>query len=488
MSPVLSMDPRTGEQVEVAAVDTAPAEVAQVVARVAATAATLDGLGRVGRTALLRAVAAELEADAAGLVAIADRETALGEARLTGELGRACYQLRYLADAVAEGGYLEALAEPAADTPLGPRPDLRRMLVPLGPVAVFGASNFPFAFSVAGGDTAAALAAGCPVVVKAHPGHPATSLRSIDAVHRALSGFPGLEHAVDLVFGLEAGRAVVVHPEIRAVGFTGSSAGGRALHDLTAARPDPIPFFGELAGVNPFVVTPGAAAARGPEIGRGVIDSVTLGTGQFCTKPGLLFVPEGDAGDALLAAAEQAVREREPGLLLTSTTHATYRSTIEALTALPGVRTTAHGPAGPEVGYAGVAHLVTIGLADLRPEFVEECFGPAAVAVRYGDPRELVATLGTLRGGLTATVHSEPAEAELVAELTAVFSRIAGRLVYDGYPTGVAVTDAMTHGGPWPSTTNSQHTSVGVHALRRFLRPVTWQNAPQHALPTELRD
>lgn len=486
MSVVWSIDPRTGRQVAEVAAETGPDELDETVRRVAATAAALDEIGRCERAAALRALAEEIETDADELIALADRETALGRTRLTGEVGRTCFQLRYLADALDDGGYLEPTVDPAASTPLGPRPDLRRMLVPLGPVAVFGAGNFPFAFSVAGGDTAAALAAGCPVVVKVHPGHPATSVRTFAAVQRALARFPAVEDAVGLVFGLDAGRALVVHPAIRAVGFTGSLTGGRTLHDLAATRPDPIPFYGELAGVNPFVVTPAAAAARGPEIARGLVESFTLGTGQFCTKPGLVFVPAVPAGDALLDTAAEAVRARPAGHVLTATIHQNFRHAVEAWSTLPGVRPTARGADDGE-GFRAAAQLYTIDVADLRPELVQECFGPVAVAVRYGDTDELVAALECLGGALTATVHSEPSDAELVVRLTRVLARLAGRLVFDGYPTGVAVTDAMTHGGPWPSTTQSGHTSVGRHAMRRFLRPVTWQNAPDHALPGELR-
>jgi NADP-dependent aldehyde dehydrogenase len=293
---VLSIDPRTGEPVQDLGLETTVEEVDAVCQRALSAAVPLDRLGPSGRAGLLRAVADALESDREGIVAVADRETALGPVRLNGELTRTTYQLGLFADMLEEGSYLEVVIDHAGDTAMGPRPDLRRMLVPLGPVAVFGAGNFPLAFGAPGGDSAAALAAGCPVVLKAHPSHPATYARVTEVMARAAQAAGAADGTVAVVFGVPAGGALVRHPSIRAVGFTGSLRGGRALYDLAAARPEPIPFYGELGSINPVVVTAAAVAARGAEIAAGAVASYTLGNGQFCTKPGLVFVPAGSAG------------------------------------------------------------------------------------------------------------------------------------------------------------------------------------------------
>ena len=316
MADVVSTDPRTGETVEVVAQETSTAEVDRLCGAALAAAPALDGLGRAGRAALLRALADALEARRDDVVTVADRETALGPTRLNGELTRTGYQLRLFADVLDEGSYLEAAIDHAGDTPMGPRPDLRRMLVPIGPVAVFGASNFPLAFSVPGGDTASALAAGCPVVVKAHGSHPATSQLVFDVLVQAAHEAGAPDGTLGIVHGLQAGADLVAHPAIRAVGFTGSVNGGRALLEIIERRPDPVPFFGELSSLNPVVVTPAAAAERGGRIGGELVGSFTLGGGQFCTKPGLAFVPAGPEGDAVVDAMAEAVRGSAAPVLL----------------------------------------------------------------------------------------------------------------------------------------------------------------------------
>ncbi|MEV6349067.1 aldehyde dehydrogenase (NADP(+)) [Actinoplanes sp. NPDC051851] len=432
-----------------------------------AAAGPFEALGRDGRAGLLEALAAALEEQRRPIVAVADRETALGTTRLDGELTRTTYQLRLFAEVLRDGGYLEAAIDHAGDTPMGPRPDLRRMLVPLGPVAVFGASNFPLAFSVPGGDTASALAAGCPVVIKAHGSHPSTSQLCFDVLAGAADRFGAPAGTLGIVHGLQAGIDLVAHPAIRAVGFTGSTAGARALLDVIGRRPDPIPFFGELSSLNPVVVTPAAADARAAEIGAGLAASFTLGAGQFCTKPGLAFVPAGPSGDALVAAASQTVAATPVAVMLNDGIAAAY----EKSTSVP----------------RGTALLRTTSATDLPPSAFEECFGPVATIARYRDETELFAALAALPSSLTATIHRGPGETELPAELTRRLLPHAGRILYDGFPTGVAVSWAQHHGGPWPAT-NSQHTSVGATAIRRFLRPITWQNAPADLLPAELRD
>jgi NADP-dependent aldehyde dehydrogenase len=445
-------------------------------------------MGRLGRAELLRAAASRLEAHGDELVATADRETAIGPDRLRPELARTCYQLRLFAEVAEEGSYLEATIDHAADTPMGPGPDLRRMLVPLGPVAVFGASNFPLAFSVPGGDTASALAAGCPVVAKAHESHPATSLLAHRALREAVAESGAPDGTVGIVLGRDAGAALVADPRIAAVGFTGSLSGATGLQRIIAERPDPIPFYGELSSINPLVVTPAAAAARGRAIADGLVGSITTAAGQLCTKPGMAFVPTGADGDALVARMAELVADTPARPLLNERIRDSYREIGSRLAGLDGVRVAAEGPAaGP--GFAAGAQLLTVAAADLGPGVTDECFGPVAVIVRYSGPDELLAALRTLPGSLAAAVHAEdgPEEDIDLDALLGVLRPRAGRILFDGYPTGVLVAWAQTHGGPWPST-NTVHTSVGPTAIRRFLRPLTWQNAPERVLPPELRD
>ncbi|WNV73598.1 aldehyde dehydrogenase (NADP(+)) [Geodermatophilus sp. DSM 44513] len=487
MSDVVSTDPRTGEAVEVVARETTTAEVDRLCAAALTAAPGLDALGRAGRAALLRALADALEAHRADVVALADRETALGATRLGGELTRTGYQLRLFAEVLEEGSYLEAAIDRPGDTPMGPRPDLRRMLVPIGPVAVFGASNFPLAFSVPGGDTASALAAGCPVVVKAHGSHPATSQSVFDLLDAAAREAGAPDGTLGIVHGLQAGADLVAHPAIRAVGFTGSVTGGRALLEVIERRPDPVPFFGELSSLNPVVVTPAAAAERAGELAAGLVGSFTLGGGQFCTKPGLAFVPAGPDGDAVVDAMAEAVRDTAAPVLLNEGIAASYGRISDGLADAPGVQEVARGGDPSGRGFEAVSRLLQTRAGDLPAEVTEECFGPVAVVARYAGEAELFAALGRMPSSLTATVLRGTGETELPLAVSQELRTRAGRLVYDAYPTGVAVSWAQHHGGPWPST-NSQHTSVGTTAIRRFLRPVTWQGAPQEVLPPELTD
>ncbi|MFC7535639.1 aldehyde dehydrogenase (NADP(+)) [Actinoplanes sp. GCM10030250] len=480
---VSSIDPRTGEVVEVVAQETA--SVSEICEAARTAAAPLEALGRETRAALLEALASALEDSRPRIVEVADRETGLGETRLNGELTRTCYQLRLFASVLTDGGYLEAAIDHAGETAMGPRPDLRRMLVPIGPVAVFGASNFPLAFSVPGGDTASAIAAGCPVVLKAHPSHPATSQLCFEVLTEAARKAGAPEGTFGIVYGQRAGADLVAHPAIRAVGFTGSQGGARALLAIIEQRADPIPFFGELSSLNPVVVTPAAAADRAARIGSEFAASFTLGAGQFCTKPGLAFVPSGPDGDALVAAARAAVAEAEPLVMLNEGIAASYARGTAALGKV--LETSSAGSGAASAGFRGNPTLLTTTAADLPPEATEECFGPVAVIARYADEADLFAALGKLPNSLTATIQRAPGETDLPAELTRFLRPLTGRIIYDAYPTGVAVSWAQHHGGPWPAT-NTQHTSVGATAIRRFLRPVTWQNAPSDLLPPELLD
>ena len=487
MTDVLSIDPRTGQPVEVVTRETSPEEVDRLARAAALAAPELDALGRSGRSALLRALAEALEERRADIVGVADRETALGETRLDGELTRTCYQFRLFAEVLEEGSYLEAAIDHAGDTPMGPRPDLRRMLVPLGPVAVFGASNFPLAFSVPGGDTASALAAGSPVVVKAHAAHPATSQLCFEVMSAAARACGAPEGTLGIVHGVDAGAALVQHPAIRAVGFTGSLTGGQAIVGLIDARPDPIPFYGELSSLNPVVVTPAAAADRAEEIGRGLGGSATLGSGQFCTKPGLSFVPTGPEGDRLVAAMAESFREAAPHVLLSERIATSYAEGSRRLSSTAGLTAVARGSALRGQGYEAAPLLLTAEAASLPADAHEEVFGPVAVVARYADESELLAALEDLPASLTLTMHVGAEELHLPTAVTRALGDRSGRLLFNGYPTGVAVTWAQHHGGPWPST-NTAHTSVGTSAIRRFLRPVAWQSAPQDLLPPELRD
>jgi NADP-dependent aldehyde dehydrogenase len=481
---VAGVDPRTGRDLPPVAVEATAADVHAVAERAASAAAGLDSLGRAGRADMLGALAAALESHRDDIVATADSETGLGIPRLTGELTRTAYQLRFFGEVLTEGSYLEATIDPAAETPMGPRPDLRRMLVPIGPVAVFGASNFPLAFSVPGGDTASALAAGCPVVVKAHGSHPGTSRLVHEIMDAAAVRAGAPAGTVGLVFGRLAGETLVDHPAIRAVGFTGSLSGGRALLDRIGRRPDPIPFYGELSSLNPLVVTAAAARERAAAIGTGLAGSLTGSAGQLCTKPGLVLVPVGPDGDAVVAAAAAALGGAPVVPLLNRRIHTSYLADTERLCEIPGVAVVARGTQDG-AGLHAAPLLVSTPASEVPAEAFAEYFGPAAVIVRYAGEAELATVLAKLPASLTATVHAGADEEP--GALTRVLERTAGRIVFDGYPTGVAVSWAQHHGGPWPAT-NSLHTSVGATAIRRFLRPVTWQNAPIAVLPAELRD
>jgi NADP-dependent aldehyde dehydrogenase len=490
-------NPRTGQPAGEPVPHTDPATLDRICRAATAAAPELARTSPATRAELLRAVAEALRAEQDTLVALADAETALGAGRLAGEVFRTCVQLEMFADAVLDGSIFEVVIDlPDPDALPAPRPDLRRMLVPLGPVAVFSASNFPFAFSVAGGDTASALAAGCPVVVKAHPSHPALSEHVGRLVADALAKAGAPDGVFAVVFGTEAGRALVQHPAITAAGFTGSLQGGRALFDLANARPDPIPFYGELGALNPVVVSPGALAQRADAIVSGFVGSYTLGSGQFCTKPGLLFLPAGHGLDGRLA---EAVAAATIGPLLNSRIQGTFLRTTASFAGVPGVRWVTPAaevaPAaevGPDSGAYAVAPALLAVPADqlvAHPELLEEAFGPASLLVEYASTEELLAALERVPGSLTAGLHVDPAgEAGLTAALLERLSARAGRVVFGGWPTGVAVTWAMHHGGPWPATTAALHTSVGVTAVRRFQRPVAYQNVPEQALPAALQD
>lgn len=487
MTTVTTVDPRDGRRRDTVLHETTGPELDSLAAAAAGAADALTALGRLGRARVLEAVAAALESRRDDLVAAALSETGLGRDRLDSELTRSALQFRMFADVVRDGGYLEAAIDHAANTVLGPAPDVRRMLVPLGPVAVFGASNFPFAFSVAGGDTAAALAAGCPVVVKAHPSHPLTSQLSADVIAAAVRGAGGPAGALGIVHGQDAGLALVRHPAVRAAALTGSVGAARAIQSAIDERDDPIPLYGELSSVNPIVILPAAAAERGEQIAAGLFASFTGSGGQLCTKPGLAFVPADPAGDRLVEAVRARVAAAGGAVLLNERIRDAFTAR-EAALEQAGTRVLARPDVTSPEGFGVAPALLEIEVAQLSTQVAEECFGPLVIAVRYDDPAALDAALATVPPSLTGSIHAgEQDEHDTIRHLATVLAARAGRIVFDGFPTGVRVSWAQHHGGPWPAT-NSVHTSVGATSIRRFLRPLAWQDAAGWLLPQELRD
>jgi NADP-dependent aldehyde dehydrogenase len=465
--------------------DTPPEELDRLMAAAAQAARVLVGARPADRAGWLEHLATRLDAAAEELVPLAARETHLGVDRLRGELKRTTFQLRLFAEILRDGSFLQATIDHADPAwPMGPRPDLRRMLRPIGPVAAYAASNFPFAFSVAGGDTASALAAGCPMLLKANPSHP--ELSAATGVH--VSGALGEAGAPDGIFavvmGFETGIALVTDARIRAASFTGSLRGGRALFDLAVSRPEPIPFYGELGSVNPAFVTPDAGVQRADEVATGFVDSMSLGNGQFCTKPGLLFVPTDSGLEERVAAL---AGERPAAPMLSEHISSGYFEALERLVDRPGVRVIAGG-VNPEGDPAPTILATTVSDLLADPEaLTQECFGPAALVVSYRSADELLAAAGVFEGQLTATIHSTGQEPVTSALLDVLTERV-GRVVWNGWPTGVSVTYAQHHGGPYPATTSVQTTSVGTAAIDRFLRPVTYQDAPDDVLPPALQE
>ena len=446
------------------------------------------------RVEALRGAARALREAGDELRATCEAESGLPAGRVAGELERTCVQLELFADVVAAGDHLEAIIDPAdPDARPVPRPDVRRMLVPLGPVVVFGASNFPLAFGVAGGDTASALAAGCPVIAKGHPSQPGTNELVARCVARAVhaAGLPEGTFAPVQGAAQELGEALVDAEGVAAVGFTGSTSAGRALFDRAARRPVPIPVHAEMGSVNPAVVTRAALARRSEAIREGLHTAITFAAGQLCTKPGVVFVPDGPEGDAFTWAVVTALADAEPGVMLNERLQRGFAASIQELHGRPGVQMLTEGAGPGETGFRHAPAVLSVAAGDLaaRPEVREECFGPAVLLARYADDHELLAALAAFEGQLSASIFAEqPDDDVLVDELSAVLTARVGRLVFDAYPTGVAVTWAMQHGGPYPATTAAGHTSVGMTATRRFMRPVCWQSAPQQVLPPPLRD
>jgi 2,5-dioxopentanoate dehydrogenase len=490
--PFRAYDPATGNALEPAFHTATIEEVEQAATAAEAAAPILARLSGKERGALLRAIADALTEAGPALIDRAHLETGLPLPRLQGELARTTGQLKLFADVVEEGSWVDARIDEALPErkPL-PRSDIRSMLRPIGPVVVFGASNFPLAFSVAGGDTASAIAAGNPVIVKAHPAHPGTSEIAGRAIQQAVhaQGLPAGTFSLLFDAGIEIGRALVQHPLVKAVAFTGSSAAGQALMQLAARRPEPIPCFTEMGSTNPLFILPGAMRERAATLAQGLQASFTLGSGQFCTKPGLVFMP--DSGNSeFLETLSAGVESLSPQTMLTSGIAGRYASAIEELsgegvaTLLPTQQSQPDSPSA-----TGSPNVFSVKLSEFlaNHKLEEEVFGPTTLLIHYGKPQDLVAVARKLHGHLTATLHGTADDLNDAAELIAVLERKAGRILINGYPTGVEVCHAMVHGGPFPATSDSRFTSVGTRAMLRFARPVCYQDFPDPALPPELQ-
>jgi NADP-dependent aldehyde dehydrogenase len=440
------------------------------------------------RAAFLERIADEI-GGSGDLIDAAHVETSLPRERLVAERARTVGQLRLFASLVREGSWLDARIDRAIpDRQPLPKPDIRRMLIPIGPVAVFGASNFPLAFSVAGGDTASALAAGCPVVVKGHPAHPATSELAARAIVNAVTstGMPPGVFSLLQSTRNDIAIALVTHPRTKAVGFTGSLRAGRALFDAAAGRPDPIPVYAEMGSVNPVFLLPGALGARGEAIAEGLVNSATLGVGQFCTNPGLTIAMGDEALERCVRRIRELIAGAQPGMMLYPALLEAFEAGVRRLSTMEGVSTIR---ASDNIGQARPSLFETAADVFLRHgEIGHEVFGPSTVLVRCASRDEMEAVARRLEGQLTATIHGTPEELNAYTSLVSILEDKAGRLIVNGFPTGVEVCAAMQHGGPYPATTDSRSTSVGTAAIHRFARPVAYQGFPQSLLPVELQD
>ena len=444
------------------------------------------------RAKFLRAIASNLEGISAEIIECCGFETALPEARLKGELARTTGQLRLFAQLVEDGSWTMARIDQAdADRKPLPKPDIRCMLRPLGPVVVFGASNFPLAFSVAGGDTASALAAGNPVIVKAHPAHPGTGELAGNAIRDAvrLCGLP--EGVFSLLFdaGNDVGVALVKHSLVKAGGFTGSRSGGTSLMKIAAARPEPIPFFAEMSSTNPVFILPGALRENAEKIATGLFGSFTLGAGQFCTKPGMVFLEKCEAAANFTAKLRDSVNSAATAHLLTAKIRSAYEAGIGARQTKPGVKVVAAANSHHDANGVGAALFETDAETFLRDSALsDEIFGPATLLIQHSNREELLRIARELEGHLTATLHGTEQDLCDFGDLIAILEQKAGRLIFNGFPTGVEVSHAMVHGGPFPATSDPRWTSVGTLAIYRFCRPVCYQGFPDASLPDELKD
>jgi len=487
-----SVNPATGETLLPDFSSAGADAVAQACALAAGAAPAFAALSPDSRARFLEAVAEQVLALGDALIDRAAAESGLPRARLEGERGRTVGQLRLFADVVRRGDWLDATVDPAMpDRQPLPRPDLRRVNVAVGPVAVFGASNFPLAFSVAGGDTASALAAGCPVIVKGHPAHPGTGEMVARAVRAAVEGC-GLPAGVFSYLPGETnalGEALVADARVRAVGFTGSRGGGLALMRIAAGRPEPVPVYAEMSSINPVVLMPAALAARGAEMAAAFVQSLTMGAGQFCTNPGLVLAVGGPELDAFVTAAAAALENQAPITMLTPGIHAGFERGVDALASHAAVTAVARGQVGEGVNQARGALFRTDARSFLSdPALGHEVFGSSSIIVAANDLDEVAEVATSLEGQLTATIQMDAADRDDAARLLPILVSRAGRVLANGWPTGVEVSHAMVHGGPFPATSDGRSTSVGSAAIERFLRPVCFQNIDDALLPPALRD
>src|SRR5450432_258703 len=491
--PLYASDPTTGQHLQPGFIAATKEEVDLAVRLAAEAFAAYSHTPGRARAAFLRTIATKIESIAGEIIERAGRETALPPARLQGETARTCAQLRLFAEVAEEGSWVAARidrADPARKP--APKPDIRSLLRPLGPVVVFGASNFPLAFSVAGGDTASALASGNTVIVKAHAAHPGTSELVGQMVRESVRecGLP--EGVFSLLFGsgAEIGTSLMKHPLVKAGGFTGSRTAGRILMDVAASRPEPVPFYAEMSSTNPVFILPGALRERGDSIAAGLHTSFTLGAGQFCTKPGMVFLPNGNDASAFTEKLRQSVTGSPPFHLLTNAIYSSYDSALAGRKAKTAVRLVAEAPkAAPGPGFTvGAALFQTDADTFLGSDLDAEIFGPTTLLVRHSNREQILGIARSLEGHLTATIHGTTEDVRNFADLIAILEGKVGRLVFNGFPTGVEVSHAMVHGGPYPSTSDGRSTSVGTRAIFRFTRPVCYQGFPDEALPKELKD
>jgi NADP-dependent aldehyde dehydrogenase len=487
-------NPATGAQLEPLFHEAGDAEVAQAMEASAAAFADYRTRSAAERATFLDRIATEIEALGDALIERAQAETGLPAARITGERGRTCGQLRLFAQVVREGSWVDARIDTALPKrEPAPRPDIRRMLKPIGPVVVFGSSNFPLAFSTSGGDTASAFAAGCTVVVKAHRAHPGTGELVAGAITRAVAACGLHPGTFSMLHGNGAtlGMALTRHPATAAVGFTGSRAAGRALFDAAAAREHPIPVFAEMSSLNPVFLLPEAMATRGDAIAQGLYASFTLGVGQFCTKPGLVFALRGADTDRFIATLSKQVESAPAGTMLSGDIRKSFEANRASVMAAPCVAPLASASVVPDAARTQAS--ATVGLTDARaflrtPELATEAFGPFALVILADDMAEMQACARALEGQLTATLHGTDADLIAAAALIDAAEQCAGRLIVNSFPTGVEVCAAMNHGGPYPATSDVRFTSVGTAAMLRFARPVCYQGFPGALLPPELQD
>lgn len=489
-----AVNPATGEAIEPVMTMADKSQVSAAVAAAELAAAPFRLSSLQDRAAFLNACADEIMALGDELLDRVTAETGYPKARGEGERARTCGQLRLFAETILKGDYLDARIDTAMpDRQPLPRPDIRYVNQALGPVVVFGASNFPLAFSVAGGDTAAALAAGCPVLVKGHSSHPGTSELVAQAIDRAVKkcDMPAGVFSLLMGSGREVGAALVQAPEVKAVGFTGSFSGGMALVELANARPEPIPVFAEMGSINPVFLLPEALNQSAEKIAQGFVGSVTLGTGQFCVNPGLVLAMEGEGLDRFIKAASAALTDIGAGVMLNDRICSSYGEGVAELGKHDGVEVVARGESTDgKSGFCGQATLMTT-TADYfiaNPGIQEEVFGPASLVVKCKTIADVMNVVSMLRGQLTATIHCADGELTEYAALADMLTLKVGRLVVNGFPTGVEVCHAMVHGGPFPASTDSRFTSVGTAAIARFIRPVCYQNFPETSLPDALRN